>query len=115
MQGHTPTRPHVTLTEADTARLTAITTAPASPQKHVWRARIILAPGAGATLVAAARQAGVARPTALPVAAPGRPAGWWYRSACSHGCGWPGVGSRGVRVRPKAWIRVFPSTGSTTA
>ncbi len=64
MQGHTPTRPHVTLTEADTARLTAITTAPASPQKHVWRARIILALGAGATLVAAARQAGVARPTA---------------------------------------------------
>ncbi len=57
-------RPHITLTDKDHTRLTAIAAHPSTRQKHVWRARIILALGAGATLAEAARQAGVARPTA---------------------------------------------------
>ena len=47
----------------DRARLEAIVAAPSSPQKHVWRARIILLSADGVGTMAIAREAGVAKPT----------------------------------------------------
>jgi hypothetical protein len=48
---------------ADRARLEAIVAAPSSPQKYVWRARIILLSADGVGTMAIARQAGVAKST----------------------------------------------------
>src|SRR5918996_3974802 len=58
-------RSHVEIevSAVDRARLEAIVAAPSSPQKHVWRARIILLSATGVGTMAIARQAGVAKPT----------------------------------------------------
>src|SRR5918995_6623476 len=48
---------------ADRARLEAIVADRNSPQKHVWRARIILATADGCGTAAIMRQAGVAKPS----------------------------------------------------
>ena len=53
----------IEVSAGDRARLEAIAAAPGSPQKHVWRARIILLSGDGVGTMAIARQAGVAKPT----------------------------------------------------
>jgi transposase len=53
----------IEVSAGDRARLEAIVAAPRSPQKHVWRARIILLSGDGVGTMAIARQAGVAEPT----------------------------------------------------
>ena len=53
----------IAVSAGDRARLEAIVAAPGSPQKHVWRARIILLSGDGVGTMAIARQAGVAKPT----------------------------------------------------
>ena len=53
----------IEVSAGDRARLEAIVAAPGSPQKHVWRARIILLSGDGVGTMAIARQAGVAKPT----------------------------------------------------
>src|SRR5688572_15935552 len=53
----------IKVSAGDRARLEAIAAAPGSPQKHVWRARIILLSGDGVGTMAIARQAGVAKPT----------------------------------------------------
>jgi hypothetical protein len=47
----------------DRARLEAIVAAPSSPQKYVWRVRIILLSADGVGTMAIAPQAGVAKPT----------------------------------------------------
>src|SRR5690606_4090197 len=47
-----------TLSAADRQRLTAIASAPRSPQKHVWRARIILLSGDGLGTAAIMAQTG---------------------------------------------------------
>ena len=49
---------------ADRARLEAIVAAPSSPQKHVWRARIILLSAERVGTMAIAREVGVAKPPA---------------------------------------------------
>jgi transposase len=48
---------------ADRARLEAVVTNRNSPQKHVWRARIILATGEGCGTAAVMRRAGVSKPS----------------------------------------------------
>lgn len=53
----------IEVSAADRARLEAIVAAPSSPQKHVWRARIILLSGKGVGTMEIARRAGVAKPT----------------------------------------------------
>ncbi len=53
----------IEVSAADRARLEAIVAAPSSPQKHVWRARIILLSADGVGTMAIARRAGVAKPT----------------------------------------------------
>ena len=53
----------IAVSAGDRARLEAIVAAPGSPQKHVWRARIILLSDDGVGTMAIARQAGVAKPT----------------------------------------------------
>jgi transposase len=53
----------IEVSAADRTRLEAIVAAPSSPQKHVWRARIILLSADGAGTMAIARHAGVAKPT----------------------------------------------------
>ena len=53
----------IAVSAGDRARLEAIVAAPGSPQKHVWRARIILLSGDGVGTMAITRQAGVAEPT----------------------------------------------------
>jgi transposase len=53
----------IEVSAGDRARLEAIIAAPSSPQKHVWRARIILLSADGVGTMAIARQAGVAKPT----------------------------------------------------
>jgi transposase len=53
----------IEVSAADRARLEAVVAAPNSPQKHVWRARIILLSADGVGTMAIARQAGVAKPT----------------------------------------------------
>ena len=53
----------IEVSAADRARLEAVVAAPSSPQKHVWRARIILLSADGAGTMAIARRAGVAKPT----------------------------------------------------
>jgi hypothetical protein len=50
----------IEVSAADRARLEAIVAAPSSPQKHVWRARIILLSADGVGTMAIARRAGVA-------------------------------------------------------
>jgi hypothetical protein len=52
----------IEVSAADRARLEAIVADRNSPQKHVWRARIILATGEGCGTVAAMRRAGVSKP-----------------------------------------------------
>ena len=52
----------VEVTAADRARLEAIVAARNSPQKHVWRARIILATGEGCGTAEVMRRAGVSKP-----------------------------------------------------
>src|SRR5690348_6284570 len=51
-------KPSLELTAADRERLERIVAAPQSPQKHVWRARIILLSAAGAGTLAIVRQTG---------------------------------------------------------
>src|SRR5689334_23273745 len=51
-------KPCIELTVADRERLEWIVAAPMSPQKHVWRARIILLSAAGLGTMAIVRQAG---------------------------------------------------------
>ena len=53
----------IEVSAADRACLEAIVAAPSSPQKHVWRARIILLSADGVGTMAIAGQAGVAKPT----------------------------------------------------
>ena len=53
----------IEISAADRARLEAVVAAPRSPQKHVWRARIILLSADGVGTMAIARRAGVAKPT----------------------------------------------------
>jgi transposase len=53
----------IEVSTADRARLEAIVGAPSSPQKHAWRARIILLSADGVGTMAIAREAGVAKPT----------------------------------------------------
>jgi hypothetical protein len=53
----------IDVSAADRARLEAIVADRNSPQKHVWRARIILASADGCGTAAIMRQAGVAKPS----------------------------------------------------
>ncbi len=53
----------IEVSAADRARLEAIVAAPSSPQKQVWRARIILLSADGVGTMTIAREAGVAKPT----------------------------------------------------
>ena len=53
----------IEVTAADRARLEAIVADRNSPQKHVWRARIILATGEGCGTAAIMRRAGVSKPS----------------------------------------------------
>jgi transposase len=53
----------IDVSAADRARLEAIVADRNSPQKHVWRARIILATAAGCGTAAIMRRAGVAKPS----------------------------------------------------
>jgi transposase len=57
------TEVEIEVSAADRARLEAIVAAPSSPQKHVWRARIILLSAESVGTMAIAREAGVAKPT----------------------------------------------------
>ena len=52
----------IEVTAADRARLEAIVADRNSPQKHVWRARIILATGEGCGTAAVMRRADVSKP-----------------------------------------------------
>ena len=52
----------IEVSAADRARLEAIVADRNSPQKHVWRARIILATGEGCGTAAVMRRAGVSKP-----------------------------------------------------
>ena len=52
----------IEVTAADRARLEAIVADRNSPQKHVWRARIILATGDGCGTAEVMRRAGVSKP-----------------------------------------------------
>jgi hypothetical protein len=52
----------IDVSAADRARLEAIVADRNSPQKHVWRARIVLATGAGCGTAAVMRRAGVSKP-----------------------------------------------------
>ena len=49
-------RPQIILNDTDRHRLDAIIAAPTSPQKHVWRARMILELGAGCGLAETLRR-----------------------------------------------------------
>ena len=51
------------ISAADRTRLEAVVAAPRSPQKHVWRARIILLSADGVGTIEIARRAGIAKPT----------------------------------------------------
>jgi transposase len=53
----------IEVSAADRARLEAIVADRNSPQKHVWRARIILATGEGCGTAAVMRRAGVSKPS----------------------------------------------------
>ena len=68
--GRTSTRPEIRLPDTDRTRLEHIVSHPQSPQKHVWRARIILALGDGCGLVETMRQTGLSKPTVWR---------WWDR------------------------------------
>jgi hypothetical protein len=52
----------IDVTAADRARLEAIVADRNSPQKHVWRARILLASGDGCGTAEVMRRSGVAKP-----------------------------------------------------
>ena len=63
-------RPQIILNDTDRHRLDAIIAAPTSPQKHVWRARMILELGAGCGLAETMRRTGLSKPTVWR---------WWDR------------------------------------
>ena len=58
----------VEVSAADRARLEAMVADRNSPQKHVWRARIVLLTAAGHGTVAIMRQAGVSKVAVYPCA-----------------------------------------------
>ena len=64
------TRQEIKLSDEDRGRLEQIIGNPRSPQKHVWRARIVLDPGSGHGLVETMRQTGMSQPTVWR---------WWDR------------------------------------
>ncbi len=68
--GRKSTRQEIRLSDEDRARLDEIVCYPRSPQKHVWRARIILELGSGCGLVATMRRTGMSKPTVWR---------WWDR------------------------------------
>ena len=60
--GRKPTRREIELSDEDRERLEQIIGNPRSPQKHVWRARIILELGSGRGLVETMRRTGMPEP-----------------------------------------------------
>lgn len=56
-------RPKLDLTRADRARLDQLVKAPSTPNKHVWRARIVLLSGDGVGTMALTRQLGLSKRT----------------------------------------------------
>jgi len=68
--GRTSTRSVITLSDEDRERLEGIAGHPRSLQKHVWRARIVLALGAGCGLSETMRRTGRSKPTVWR---------WWDR------------------------------------
>ena len=68
--GRKPTRREIELSDEDRERLEQIIGNPRSPQKHVWRARIILELGSGRGLVETMRRTGMPEPTVRR---------WWDR------------------------------------
>ena len=65
----------VRLGPGDRERLEAVIGSGNSPQKHVWRARIVLLSAAGVGTMAIQRQTGKGKPTAPNVHSSGIPAG----------------------------------------
>ena len=51
------------VTPADRARLEAVVANRNSPQKHVWRAKVVLAAAEGCGTAAIGRRAGLSRPS----------------------------------------------------
>ncbi len=68
--GRKPARPAIRLPDTDRTRPGRIASHPRSLQKHVWRARIILCPGAGYGLAGTMRRTGRPEPTVWR---------WWDR------------------------------------